>query len=130
MARVVRNGSRRVAETACAPPRARLQAELERRGVAPELAEAVAAQLAEVAPALPRARAEDLLAGAALACAVQEASPSAASARTARDLDEVQRLMGAFAGELRKLDEALQLLATYLTRIKARSTPGPSGPLH
>jgi hypothetical protein len=113
-----------------AAPRARLRAELERHGVAPELAEAVAAQLAELAPMLPDARAEDLVAGAALACAVHGARQSGGSAQAARDLEEVQRLMTAFVGELRKLDEALQLLATYLSRIKARTAPAPSGPLH
>lgn len=126
---MARNASGRAAEKSCAAPRARLRAELERHGVAPELAEAVAAQLAELAPALPGARAEDLVAGAALACAVQGARQPAAD-RAARDLDEVQRLMTAFVGELRKLDEALQILATYLARIKARTAPGPSGPLH
>ena len=38
--------------------------------------------------------------------------------RSAYELDEIQRLMGAFVGELKKLDEALQLLATYLVRIR------------
>lgn len=127
---MARNASGRAAGKAAAAPRARLRAELERHGVAPELAEAVAAQLAELAPVLPGARAQDLVAGAALACAVQGARPPAAAERGARDLEEVQRLMTAFVGELRKLDEALQLLATYLARIKARTAPEPAGPLH
>ncbi len=127
---MARDESGPTADKAGAAPRARLQAELERHGVAPELAEAVAAQLAELAPVLPDARAEDLVAGAALACAVQGARQPGGSSQAPGDLDEVQRLMKAFVGELRKLDEALQLLATYLSRIKARTAPGPARPLH
>ena len=39
------------------------------------------------------------------------------------DLDEIQRLMRGFAGELKKLDEALQLLTAYLTRLRDKSLP-------
>ena len=41
--------------------------------------------------------------------------------KTARDLDEVQRLMGGFASELRKLDEALRTLATYVARMRRQT---------
>ena len=40
---------------------------------------------------------------------------------TARDLEEVQRLMGGFASELRKLDEALRTLAAYVARMRTQT---------
>ena len=41
--------------------------------------------------------------------------------------DEVQRLMGGFASELRKLDEALRTLAAFVARMR-RQTANPAVP--
>jgi len=45
-----------------------------------------------------------------------------AAARNAKELKEVERLMGAFAGELTKLDEVVEVLAAYVRRMRS-STP-------
>ena len=44
--------------------------------------------------------------------------------------NELQRLMEGFTGELRKLDEGLQMLSTYLVRMGALSSRKDSGSLH
>ena len=44
--------------------------------------------------------------------------------RTVSDIKEVERLMGAFTGELSKLDEVLEVLAAYVRRM--RSSKGES----
>ena len=40
------------------------------------------------------------------------------------DLEEIHHLLDGFADELRKLDEALEVLAAYLVRLQRRSLPG------
>ncbi|HBZ68605.1 MAG TPA: hypothetical protein DEP35_02165 [Deltaproteobacteria bacterium] len=97
--------------------RDRIRGELERRGVSPELAGALALRLEQVVTALGVSGCQAVCA-AALAASDAPGAPPALLARSAHELDEIQRLMGAFVGELRKLDEALQLLATYLARIR------------
>jgi len=41
--------------------------------------------------------------------------------RIADDLEEIHLLLDGFADELRKLDEALEVLAAYLVRLQSRS---------
>jgi hypothetical protein len=50
--------------------------------------------------------------------------------RRAHDAAQLQRLMRGFAGELRKLDEALRTLNAYVTRMRTRSAPPSSRTLH
>ena len=97
--------------------RDRIRSELEQRGVSPELAGALALRLEQVVTALGVSGCQAVCA-AALAASDAPCAPPALLTRSAHELDEIQRLMGAFVGELRKLDEALQLLATYLARIR------------
>jgi len=40
----------------------------------------------------------------------------------ARDLDEIQRLMQGFAGELRKLEEGLRIVSAYVLRMHSKAT--------
>ena len=40
------------------------------------------------------------------------------------DLEEIHQLLDGFADELRKLDEALEVLSAYLVRLQRRSMPG------
>lgn len=47
-------------------------------------------------------------------------------AQSERDVEEIQRLMRGFAGELRKLEEGLRILNAYVTRMRSRAdTDGP-----
>lgn len=51
-------------------------------------------------------------------------------ARTEAELDELQRLMAGFAGELRKLEEALRILDAYLARMRSQTASSQGQPLH
>jgi len=57
-----------------------------------------------------------LLDGIALAYSAHRADCDAIETRT-RDLDEIQRLMQGFAGELRKLEEGLRIVSAYVLRM-------------
>ena len=50
--------------------------------------------------------------------------------QNAADLQEIERLMGSFAGELTKLDEVLEVLAAYLRRMRTALPAGASTILH
>ncbi|MDX1650606.1 MAG: hypothetical protein R3263_12205 [Myxococcota bacterium] len=100
----------------------RIRADLERRGVAPELSQTVSHHLEPFARELAPEAYEAVLAGVALAWSARPGEGDAVRGLPSRgELDEMQRLMGEFAGELRKLDEVLELLAAYLTRMRAQS---------
>ena len=45
----------------------------------------------------------------------------AALERSMGDLREIQRLLGAFGDEMRKLDEALRVLSAYVQRMRTKS---------
>jgi len=49
---------------------------------------------------------------------------------TTHDVEEIQRLMTGFAGELRKLEEGLRILSAYVTRMRSRSEPDEERTLH
>ena len=93
--------------------------------MSPELAAALALRLEELVAALGASSCQAVCA-AALAASGAPRTLEATAARSANELDEIQRLMAAFVGELRKLDEALQILATYLARIREQA--GGAGP--
>jgi hypothetical protein len=46
------------------------------------------------------------------------------------DIDEIQRLMKGFAGELRKIEEGLRILSAYVTRMRSRSESSEERTLH
>ena len=50
--------------------------------------------------------------------------------RNLRDVREVERLLGAFSGELEKLDEVLEVLAAYAQRMRAQPKRKPRHTLH
>lgn len=106
----------------------RIRADLEKRGVAADFSQALSRRLESVLVGLAPEAYEALLAGVALAW--REGRPAEAAAPPTRvELDEMQRLMEEFAGELRKLDEALELLTAYLTRMRAQA-PARDRTLH
>ena len=53
-----------------------------------------------------------------------------AQAGVAGELQEIERLMGSFAGELSKLDEVLEVLAAYLRRMRTTADASGSRILH
>ena len=44
--------------------------------------------------------------------------------RISSDLEEIHHLLDGFADELRKLDEALEMLAAYLIRLQSQAISG------
>jgi len=47
-----------------------------------------------------------------------------------RDIEELDRLMQGFSGELRKLEEGLKTLAAFLERMRKRATSSGSDTIH
>jgi hypothetical protein len=100
---------------------ARIRADLEQRGVAREFSQTVSDHLEPFAADLDTEAYEAVLSGVAMAWSARHGE-GAGRMPSRAEIDEMQRLMGEFAGELRKLDETLELLAAYLTRMRAQST--------
>jgi len=51
--------------------------------------------------------------------------------RNTRDYQEIQRLLAMFSGEMKKLDEALRVLSSYVQRMRTRAQPRePKATLH
>jgi hypothetical protein len=106
-----------------------IRSELERRGVSDGFARAVTAQLEPFVAELPREQYDAVLSGVALAYGAHRRAVEAFR-RTASELDEVQHLLGSFAGELRKLDEAVEILAAYAARLRHHTAPTPPRTIH
>jgi hypothetical protein len=105
-----------------------IRADLEKLGVAPEFSGSVSERLERFAAELPPDTYHAVLSGVAMAYGVHRRGLQGFK-KTARDLDEVQRLMSGFASELRKLDEALRTLAAYVARMR-RQTGDRAVPEH
>jgi hypothetical protein len=106
-----------------------IRGELERRGVGDGFARAVSEQLEPFASELSAEHVEAVIAGVTLAWGVHRRSVESFR-RTATDLEEVQRLLSNFAGELHKLDEALEMLAAYAARLRTQTGSVPTRTLH
>jgi len=118
----------------------RIRADLERRGVSADFSRRVSEGLEPFTEELAPEVYEAVLSGVTMAYGVhrrresppleggspplgrREGMEGAAPSRV--ELDEMQRLMRDFGNELRKLDEALELLAAYLTRMRAQRPAG------
>lgn len=100
--------------------RERIRLDLERLGVADDLREELSRRLEALSQNLSEDAYDAALAGVALAHAVHREGDEALRRRV-RDLSEIQRLLGAFSDEMRKLDEALQILSTYVQRMRTRT---------
>jgi hypothetical protein len=100
--------------------RERLRRDLEARGIDPIFVDAVMARLGR-AGAGGAAHAAILDGVAAAYRAHQKGQENLR--RSLRDLSEMSRVMEDFGAELRKLDEALKMLAAHLGRMRARSLP-------
>jgi hypothetical protein len=117
-----------------------IRQDLEQRGVASGLSLPLAEQLEGLTSGLPPDAYDALLRGIVLATRTRqidaspqpravhdEASPGSGGEqlRTAPEpLREVERLMGAFGTELKKLEESLETLAAYVTRLRTVSGSG------
>jgi hypothetical protein len=104
----------------------RIREDLEKLGVAPEFSRSVSERLERFAEELPPETYDAVLSGVAVAYGIHRKGLQGFK-KTARDLDEVQRLMGGFASELRKLDEALRTLAAFVARMR-KQTENPAVP--
>ena len=101
----------------------RIRAALETRGVSREMAELLGSRLEERLADLSGESTNALLDGVALALDLHQHS-SVQVAQSLRGLREVERMMGAFSGELSKLDEVLEVLAAYVARMRTSSLGG------
>jgi len=97
----------------------RVREDLAQRGVGPAFSGPVADRLVTRVEGLTPAQYAALLDGVAAAYGVHRQEPRPAPAPV-----EMQRLIQDFAVELRKLDEGLRLLSTYLLRIRDRAGGG------
>ena len=100
--------------------RERIRLDLERLGVADGLRDELSRRLEALSHHLSEDAYDAVLAGVALADALHREGDEARR-RSLRDLSEIQRLLGAFSEEMRKLDEALQILSTYVQRMRSRT---------
>lgn len=105
------------------------QLRLVEHGVTEEWAPRVAEQLAPLHRELGPGSAPALL-QAATATFVVQREAHAEVERNLKDVREVERLLGAFSGELEKLDEVLEVLAAYAQRMRAQPAKKPRHTLH
>lgn len=105
------------------------QARLVDEGVSEEWAPRLAKRLEPLYRELGDGSAEALIRATVTSVAVQ-AEAHALVERNMRDVREVERLLGAFSGELEKLDEVLEVLAAYAQRMRTRPDRRPPHTLH
>lgn len=98
----------------------RIREDLEKLGIAPEFSRSVSERLERFSEELTEDTYDAVLSGVAMAYGIHRRGLEGFR-KTARDLDEVQRLMSGFSGELRKLDEALRTLAAYVARMRRQT---------
>lgn len=100
------------------------EARLVEAGVSSEWARRLAERLASSDSSFELSPDDSLARGAALAFEMQ-ADVLTDVERKMRDVGEVERLLGAFSGELEKLDEVLEVLSAFAQ--KMRSKPAEAG---
>ena len=102
----------------------RVRSDLQRSGVDEKLSRKIAAQLCEQGcrDELSAEQYAAMIHGASMACGVHCGTETTTQDNFGR-VREVERMMQAFAGELAKLDESLEVLATYVQRMRQRSLP-------
>ena len=105
------------------------EAQLVEEGMSKEWAARVARRLEPLYQELGRGSAEALIRAATVTAEVRSETHANVEHGT-RDVKEVERLLGAFSGELEKLDEVLEVLAAYAQRMKSKPTRKPGHTLH
>lgn len=109
--------------------RDRVSGDLQARGVAASDAEVLADRVVQDLSGRTREDYDKILDGVAIGLRIQTGISQDLS-RSATDLQEIERLMSSFAGELTKLDEVLEVLAAYLRRLRTASPAAGSQILH
>ena len=107
----------------------RMKRHLENRGVPSEWAVVLAARLEQRVEGLDRDAYELVLEGVADAFGGRWESRDALTDRLC-EVREIERLMAAFAEELGKLDEVLEVLAAHVRRMRLRSEAAGSQNFH
>ena len=115
------NGPARWPARSASRRRDRICSDLEAKGIHPDFSAAVAEKLEPTSAARGTSAYAAALDGVAAAYAVVSGEIEAL-ATTSRDVDEIQRLMKGFAGELRKLEEGLQIVSAYVGRMHDKAT--------
>jgi len=103
--------------------------DLEDLGIDPEFSRPVAQRLVAIAPGLTAVEYAAILDGVTAAYSVHRDRTEPSGARV-KHANELRRLMEGCTGELRKLDEGLQMLSAYLLRMCALASREGSGNLH
>jgi len=105
------------------------EARLTEEGVSVDWVPRLARRLESLYGEMGRGSAMPLIRAAAATVEVQ-AEASAHVEKNMRDVKEVERLLGAFSGELEKLDEVLEVLAAYAQRMRSKPAKKPPHTLH
>ena len=124
-------GLDRVSSISSAEPReiGDWEASLLEQGVAAEWASPLARRLSSLHREIGRGSAASLVRAAAATVEVQSEARAYVE-RNMRDVKEVERLLGAFSGELEKLDEVLEVLAAYAQRMRSKPARKTGHTLH
>jgi hypothetical protein len=109
--------------------RQRIRADLENKGVSPEFSERLAQRLERLRREPGSETYSAALEGAAAAYDACQGDAELLEDRS-RDIEEIQRLMQGFAGELRKLEEGLRIISAYVLRMRNRATRDCDGAFH
>jgi hypothetical protein len=117
------NGSQigRRGSTRAAGRRQRIRADLENKGVSPGFSEPLAQRLERLRSEPGSDTYAAALEGAAAAYDAYRGDAELLEHRS-RDIEEIQRLMQGFAGELLKLEEGLRIISAYVLRMHNRAT--------
>ncbi len=108
---------------------AEIRADLEQRGVGPEFSRSVAERLTPIVSQLEDDAYGAVLKAVAASYGVHDDDLRTLGQRTG-DVDQIQRLMKGFVGELRKLEEAIRILSAYVTRMRTRAVRQRPRSLH
>ena len=101
--------------------RSRVKRDLESLGVSASFSAPVADRIAALRPELGEDTYAAVLDGVTVAFDAHRSHCEALADRT-RDVDEIDRLMKGFAGELRKLEEGLRIVSAYVTRMHTKAS--------
>ena len=104
----------------------RVSADLQARGVSPERAVQLASQLSQGRSwkRLSLGQYEALLDGASVTAAPEQ-GVAPTGEENVEQIREIERMMQAFAGELAKLDESLEVLSAYVRRMREQPAVKP-----
>jgi len=115
--------------TPAAGRRQRIRTDLENKGVNPGFSERLAQRLERLRSEPGSDAYTAALEGAAAAYDAQRGDAELLEDRS-RDVEEIQRLMQGFAGELLKLEEGLRMISAYVLRMHNRASREGSEALH